>query len=102
MGAGGVGKLTPAALEVLACIAFKQPISQGEIDQIFGNVDKRHLVSVLRQMEIVEEFAGADGRLRFATTGRFLERFELQSLEELRAHMEAKGTDGKNAELSHE
>jgi hypothetical protein len=34
--------LTPAALEVLACITFKQPISQGEIDLIFGNVDKRH------------------------------------------------------------
>jgi segregation and condensation protein B len=83
VGAGGVGELTPAALEVLACIAFKQPISQGEIDQIFGDVDKRHLVSVLRAMELVEEFAGADGRLRFATTGRFLDRFELSSLKEL-------------------
>jgi chromosome segregation and condensation protein ScpB len=90
VGTSGMGELTPGALEVLACIAFKQPISQGEIDQIFGNVDKRHLVSVLRQMEMVEEFAGADGRLRFATTARFLERFELQSLEQLRAHMEAK------------
>jgi chromosome segregation and condensation protein ScpB len=80
---GGVGELTPAALEVLACIAFKQPISQGEIDQIFGDVDKRHLVSVLRQMEMVEEFAGADGRLRFATTGKFLERFGLASMNQL-------------------
>ena len=80
---GGVGELTPAALEVLACIAFKQPISQGEIDQIFGDVDKRHLVSVLRQMEMVEEFAGADGRLRFATTGKFLERVGLASMNQL-------------------
>jgi chromosome segregation and condensation protein ScpB len=88
VGAAGVGELTPAALEVLACIAFKQPISQGEIDQIFGNVDKRHLVSVLRQMELVEEFAGPDGRLRFATTGRFLERFEIGSIEDLRSLME--------------
>mgnify|MGYP003400345314 FL=1 len=68
---------------MLACIAFKQPISQGEIDQIFGDVDKRHLVSVLRQMEMVEEFAGADGRLRFATTGKFLERFGLASMNQL-------------------
>ncbi len=82
-GAAGVGELTPAALEVLACIAFKQPISQGEIDQIFGDVDKRHLVSVLRALEMVEEFTGADGRLRFATTGRFLERFELKSLADI-------------------
>jgi chromosome segregation and condensation protein ScpB len=35
----GVGDLTQAALEVLACIAFKQPISQGEIDQIFGETE---------------------------------------------------------------
>lgn len=79
----GVGELTPAALEVLACIGFKQPISQGEIDQIFGNVDKRHLVSVLRAMELVEEFAGPDGRLRFATTGKFLEIFGVGSMKEL-------------------
>ena len=80
----GEGELTQAALEVLSCIAFKQPISQGEIDQIFGDTDKRHLVSVLRQLELVEEFAGPDGRLRFATTGRFLNRFGLDSLEDLR------------------
>jgi hypothetical protein len=34
-------------------------------------------------MEMVEEFAGADGRLRFASTGRFLERFELKSLADI-------------------
>ncbi len=84
-----MGELSPAALEVLACIAFKQPISQGEIDQIFGNVDKRHLVSVLREMELVEEFAGADGRLRFASTGRFLERFGVGSVEQLCAQMKS-------------
>ena len=80
----GAGELTQAALEVLACIAFKQPISQGEIDQIFGDTDKRYLVSVLRQLELVEEFAGADGRLWFATTGNFLDHFGLASLEELK------------------
>ena len=85
----GAGELTQAALEVLSCIAFKQPISQGEIDQIFGDTDKRHLVSVLRQLELVEEFAGPDGRLRFATTGAFLDRFGLNSLSELAATFEA-------------
>ena len=89
VGAAGVGELTPAALEVLACIAIKQPISQGEIDQVFGEVDKRHLVSVLRQMKMVEEFAGADRRLRFATTGRFLERYGVGSVEQLRAQMKS-------------
>jgi chromosome segregation and condensation protein ScpB len=97
VGAGGVEELTPAALEVLACIAFKQPISQWEIEQIFGDVDKRHLVSVLRQMGMVEEFAGTGGRLRFATTGRFLERFEIGSIEEFRALMERAAIEDREA-----
>jgi chromosome segregation and condensation protein ScpB len=59
--------LTTATLEVLVCIAFKQPISQAEIDCIF-NADKRGFVVMLRDLKLVEEFAGADGRLRFATT----------------------------------
>jgi chromosome segregation and condensation protein ScpB len=98
VGMGGAGELTPAALEVLACIAFKQPISQGEIDQIFGNVDKRHLVSVLRQMEMMEEFAGANGRLRFATTGRFLRKFEIGSLEEFRALVARPANQGQTGD----
>ncbi len=77
----GAGELTQAVLEVLSCIAFKQPISQGEIDQIFGDTDKRHLVSVLRKLELMEKFAGPDGRLRFATTGKFLTRFDLVALD---------------------
>ena len=43
--------LTPAALEVLACIAFKQPISQAEIDPLF-DADKRGLVVTLRDLKL--------------------------------------------------
>ena len=39
----------------------------------------------LRDLKLVEEFAGADGRLRFATTQAFLQRFGLASLQELTA-----------------
>lgn len=94
---GGVGELTPAALEVLACIAFKQPISQAEIDRIFGDVDKRHLVITLRKMELVEEFAGEDGRLHFATTAAFLERFGLKSVDELSSFMRSEMPPGHDA-----
>lgn len=66
------GELTQATLEVLSCIVFKQPISQGEIDQIFGDTDKRSLVAILRKMELVEEFAGPDGRLRVPLAGERL------------------------------
>jgi len=69
---------------VLACIAFRQPISQAEIDQLF-DADKRGLVVKLRDLKLVEEFAGADGRLRFVTTEAFLQRFGLASLGELTA-----------------
>ena len=43
--------LTTATLEVLACIAFKQPISQAEIDRLF-DVDKRGLVVKLRDLKL--------------------------------------------------
>ena len=69
---------------MLACIAFKQPISQAEIDRFF-DTDKRGLVVKLRDLKLVEEFAGADGRLRFATAEAFLQRFGLPSLGELTA-----------------
>ena len=81
-GASGTLQMTTATLEVLACIAFKQPISQAEIDLLF-DADKRGLVVKLRDLKLVEEFAGADGRLRFATTAEFLQRFRLASLQEL-------------------
>ena len=69
-GASANLQLTTGALEVLACIAFRQPISQAEIDQLF-DADKRGLVVKLRDLKLVEEFAGADGRLRFATQRPF-------------------------------
>ena len=83
-GASANLQLTTGTLEVLACIAFRQPISQAEIDQLF-DADKRGLVVKLRDLKLVEEFAGADGRLRFATTETFLQRFGLASLGELTA-----------------
>jgi chromosome segregation and condensation protein ScpB len=83
-GASGNLQMTTGTLEVLACIAFRQPISQAEIDRLF-DADKRGLVVKLRDLKLVKEFAGADGRLRFATTEAFLQRFGLASLLELTA-----------------
>ena len=61
--ASGSPDLTTATLEVLACVAFKQPISHAEVDQLF-DADKRGHVVKLRDFKLVEEFEGADGRLR--------------------------------------
>jgi chromosome segregation and condensation protein ScpB len=49
------------------------------------DADKRGLIVKLRDLKLVEEFAGADGRLRFAITEAFLQRFGLASLDELTA-----------------
>jgi len=87
------GPFREAALEVLACVAFKQPVSQAEIDLLFGDVDKRHLVNVLREAGMVEEFAGPDGRLQFATTEVFLRKFGIASPDELRVALEGQSWD---------
>jgi hypothetical protein len=50
------------AAEALACIAFKQPISQAETEPPFVADNSRLLVK-LRDLKLVEEFAGSDGRL---------------------------------------
>ena len=99
-GANGSLGFTAATLEVLACIAFKQPISQAEIDRLF-DADKRGLVVKLRDLKLVEEFAGADGRLRFATTKEFLQRFGLASLQELNAaSLSDKATSDRTVDMS--
>lgn len=76
------GDLSLAAMEVLGCIALKQPLTQVEIDRIF-NADKRGVVGRLREAGLVEEFAGEGGRLMFATTEKFLSRFGLKELREI-------------------
>ncbi len=91
--------LTSSALEVLACIAFKQPISQAGIDKAFG-ADKRGLVVRLRELRLVEEFAGTGGRLHFVTTEAFLRRFQLASIAELHSHIEAICTSQPQLRLS--
>ena len=82
----GSGELSQAAMEVLGCIALKQPIAQVEIDRIFDS-DKRGVVGRLREAGLIEEFAGEGGRLMFATTPRFLKKFDLKSLDEFRSKL---------------
>ncbi len=82
-----VTTISDPALEVLACVAIKGPIDQDRIDALFGGRDKRHLVFVLREMGMVEEFGGENGRLQFMTTGKFLRHFGLKHPSELEVAM---------------
>ncbi len=77
-------RLTQAALETLAVVAYRQPVSRARISAVRGvNCDGVIRTLVLRGL--VEE-VGTDpetGAILFATTGYFLERLGLASLEDL-------------------
>lgn len=73
------GPLSTTGLEVLACIAFKQPLSMAEINAYFST-DKRSVVLRLQHLGLVDcRTAGETGRTVWMTTGEFLRRFNLQS-----------------------
>jgi segregation and condensation protein B len=78
-------KLSQAALETLAIVAWKQPISRGEIEQIRG-VDSGHVLGVLLEKGLIKPVGRkeAPGRpLLYGTTEKFLELFGLRSLKDL-------------------
>lgn len=76
-------KLSQAALETLAVIAYRQPISRSRISSIRGvNVDG--VIRTLVTRELIEEVGeSVSGARLYGTTRLFLERMGFQSLEEL-------------------
>lgn len=83
--AGRAGRLTQAALETLAVIAYKQPITRSQIGEIRGvNVDAavRNLVTRGLVAEAGRDPGGTQGIL-YVTTHVFLERLGIKSLDEL-------------------
>lgn len=77
--------LTPTALEVLAIIAYKQPVSKIEVDKIRG-VDSGHIVRGLMDKRLVKVAGRSDemGRpVLYGTTPEFLEVFNLSDLSQL-------------------
>lgn len=77
--------LTKAALETMAIIAYKQPITRLEIESIRG-VSSDYAVQVLLSHNLIEVVGRKDvvGKpLLFGTTEEFLKRFDLQSLDDL-------------------
>lgn len=78
-------RLSPAALETLAIVAYKQPISRGQIAAVRGvNVDG--VVRTLLTRGYIEEIGrdpGPGNASLYGTTLRFLERLGLGALEDL-------------------
>ena len=77
--------LTDAALETLSIIAYKQPVTQIEIEKIRG-VNSDRSVNKLVELELVKEVGRLDapGRpMLFGTTEEFLRTFGVGSIDEL-------------------
>ena len=78
-------RLSQAALEVLAVIAYKQPVAKSVIDQIRG-IKSDRVIEGLMAKELVEEKgrSNAIGRpILYGTTRKFLELFGFESLKDL-------------------
>ncbi len=79
--------LSPAALEVLTIIAYRQPVTRAFIDQLRG-VDSGGTLSGLVEKQLIEEAGRLEvpGRpILYRTTERFLQAFALESLDDLPA-----------------
>ena len=86
-------KLTSSALETLAVIAYRQPITRSQIEGVRGVNSDRALASLLQHGLVIEVGrAQSVGRpALFATTSEFLQLFGLTSLKQLPNVQEGRG-----------
>jgi segregation and condensation protein B len=82
---GGPQRLSPAALETLAVVAYKQPISRSQVSAIRGvNVESVMRMLVARgYVQAVGRDDGPGQPNMYGTTSMFLERLGLDSIEDL-------------------
>ena len=79
------GRLTPAAYESLAIVAYQQPVTRSRIEEIRG-VNCESVLNNLELRDLVTEVGRGHGPGQpklYGTTMRFLQVLGLQSLEEL-------------------
>lgn len=77
--------LSDTVLETLSIIAYKQPVTRGDVEKIRG-VDCSHAINRLIELDLIKELGRLDapGRpILFGTTEQFLRSFGVKSLEEL-------------------
>ncbi len=80
-----VKRLSQAALEVLAIIAYRQPVTRGEIDSIRGIKSERVIDGLAEKnlIEVVGRSEGVGRPLVYGTTKEFLKKFGFTSLKDL-------------------
>ena len=95
-------KYSRAMLETLALIAYRQPITRGDIEDVRGVAVSSHIIKTLVERDWVKVVGHRDvpGRPSlYATTRQFLDYFNLKSLDELPTLSELKDIDGLNGSL---
>ena len=78
-------KLSQSAMEVLAIIAYKQPVTRSEIESIRG-IKCERVIEGLAKKELIEEKGRSNGIGRpilYGTTKLFLEKFGFETLKDL-------------------
>ena len=96
-------RYTRALLEILALIAYKQPITRGDIEEIRGVSVSPNIMRTLIDREWVRVVGHRDvpGKpAMFATTKTFLDYFNLKSLQDLPPLSEIKELDNSDSELN--
>ena len=91
-----------AILETMVLIAYRQPITRGEIEDVRGVSVSSHIVKTLQERDWIRVVGHRDvpGRpALYATTKAFLDYFNLKSLDELPSLSEIKDLDSINAQL---
>ncbi|WP_084103870.1 SMC-Scp complex subunit ScpB [Demequina sp. NBRC 110056] len=79
---GQSARLSQAALETLAVVAYRQPVTRGQVSQVRGvNVDS--VMKTLSARGLVTEVGEIGGALQYGTTTEFLERMGLATLDDL-------------------
>lgn len=96
-------RFSRAQLETLAIIAYRQPVTRGDIEEVRGVAVSGDIIRVLEARGWISEIGHRDvpGRpALFGTNQAFLEYFGLSSLRELPALMEKRGLDEVAKEMN--
>lgn len=92
-------RLSSAALETLAIVAYQQPVTRSEIDAVRG-VDSSGVLATLHARELIEPVARLQtvgNPIQYGTTPAFLRHFGLRSLADLPALGQIDGRDARVA-----
>lgn len=98
-------RYTRALLETLALVAYRQPITRGDIEEIRGVAVSSNIIRTLLDREWIRVVGQRDvpGRpSMFATTKQFLDYFNLESLQQLPALSEIRDIGGGAKDLGFE